>query len=136
MTTLSAKQKEVVLWLVSNAKEDSPYAAVQAGIVSGAAISKWGGAAVVTAWCEEHKATLPPPPMTQAEINTEIRGLVPDALRTITRTLQDGRGDRVAVDLAKWVLKDALAPQQPAIKSDSPEEAELKNLINVSFGKA
>ena len=42
----------------------------------------------------------------------------------------------MAVDLAKWVLKDALAPQSSAVKPDSPEEAELKNLINVSFGRA
>lgn len=134
--TLSSKQKEVVRWLIDNGREDAPYAAVHAGIVSGTAISKWGGAAVVTAWCEEFKHSLPPPPMTPAEISGEIQALIPDALRTIAETLQNGRGDRVSVELAKWVLKDALAPQQPVVKPDSPDEAELRNLISVSFGKA
>ncbi len=130
-TKLTDKQMKVVRWLARNNKEE-PYAAVSAGIISGTAINTWGGVDVVKGWLAEFIASQPPPPMTQEQITARIQAMVPDAINTIQTTLRTGRGDKTAADLAKWVLKEAVAPApEVAVPAD---EAELSNLIRATFG--
>lgn len=136
-STLTKKQLEVVIWLVTNGHEDDPAAAVKAGLISSNGLyGKWGLANVKN-WCDEYKADLPPAPMTQEEVHSRITSLVPSAVTTIQQTLQRGKGDRVAVDLAKWVLAEVYTPKPvqktPAIPPEqnvSAGEAELLNILS------
>jgi hypothetical protein len=131
-TKLTDKQMKVVRWLARNNKEE-PYAAVAAGIISGTALTTWGGADTVKGWLAEFIASQPPPPMTQEQITARIQSMVPDAINTIQTTLRNGRGDKVAADLAKWVLKEAVAPAPEVVAPT--DETELDNLIKATFGR-
>lgn len=122
------KQREVVEWLVANGHDDEPQAAVRANLISGRTLYELWGREEVKAWCAEHRATLPPPPMSAEEVSARLQAMVPSACDTLAETIRRGKGDKIAVDLAKWIIEQAKPAGQSSVPSD-PAEAELANVL-------
>lgn len=134
LSSLTSKQREVVEWLVENDYDDEPARAVEAKMISGTSLyNKWG-VDTVRQWCAAYRQTLPPPPMTEAQVQARLQAMMPAAMATLQQTLVQGRGDRVANDLAKWIIKEACAPPpsqraQPEPRKESQAVSELRNVL-------
>lgn len=128
---MTKKQAEVVQWLIEHGHELEPIQAVHAGLISTTTLyTKWG-LEQLQEWIAEYKAAQPPPPMTQEEIQRRLQALIPASLDSLEETLRRGKGDRTAVTLAQWILREAHAAppvvQQP--KHMNPAEDELAQVI-------
>jgi len=129
LDSLTPKQREVVEFCVKNGVE--PARAVDEGLVSSTTLyAKWG-VAQVRQWMEAYRQTLPPPALTQEQVSARILGMVPAALQTINNCIVTGQGSKVAVDLAKWVVKEAYTePAEPKAKPKASTAGE-RELLNV-----
>lgn len=128
LDSLTPKQREVVEFCVKNDME--PVRAVDEGLVSSTTLyAKWG-VDNVRSWMDAYRQTLPPPPLTQEQVNARIVGMVPAALQTINTCIVTGQGNKVAVDLAKWVIKEAYTePVEAKPKATTAGEKELVNVL-------
>lgn len=135
---LSKNQKRVVRWLVENGHEDDPIRACDEKHVSQFTLYSHWGADNVRKWCAEYKQSLEPTGPTRREVQESLRAMVPSALNLLVTTLERGKGDRSAVMVAQWVLREAfeIVPEEPAVEKElmSPAEKELDNLVRASFG--
>ena len=131
---MTSRQLEVVRWLVEHDFDREPMEAVRAGLVSRACIySHWGKSNLVQ-WCAEYRATMPDPGMSTSDIDGRLTSMVPAALDTLASTLERGKGDRVAVDLARWIIGEARG-KAPASRVPAPaeeDEQELGNLLRMT----
>jgi hypothetical protein len=134
---LTKRQLEVVAWLVERNLDDEPISAVKEGLVSQACLYTRWGLTNVKAWCRDYRAQRPPPPLSEADVGQRLAEMVPAAVGTIQSTLDRGKGDRVAVDLAKWILGEVYAKKPvtstPALGAlPAPdEEEELANVLRL-----
>jgi len=130
---MKRKQADVVRWLVENGHDDEPIRAAEAGLCSASAIYNLWGLHALKQKCAEYRASLPPPPPSEQEIAASISAMVPAALATLTTTLAKGKGDRVAVAVAQWVLAESVPKQQKQgrqpKRADTDDEAELANVL-------
>jgi hypothetical protein len=130
---MTRKQAEVVRWLVEHDHDDEPVRAVEAGLCSASTIYNLWGLHSLRKWCAEYRASLPPPPPSEQEIAASISAMVPAALATLTATLAKGKGDRVAVAVAQWVLAESTPKAQKSgrqpKRADTDDEAELANVL-------
>jgi len=133
MLKLTKKQQEVVEWLCANNYDETPYAAVNAGLISDTTLYNAWKLERVKQWCADYKANQPDAPLTEADIQQRISDLVPDAIEQIRITLKEGKGDRVATALAQWILKEASTKTN--MVASSPDEEELANLIKGNFNR-
>jgi hypothetical protein len=132
MESLTKKQAQVVKWLVENDHDDEPTIAVREGLVSHAGFFKWGGSKAVAEWCKEYRRSLPPPPLTDDEISRRLRLLAPKALSMLEKTIENGYGDKTAVGLSQWIIKETVKPvqvEQPV--SHDEAERELAKVLRL-----
>jgi hypothetical protein len=66
--------------------------------------------------------------MSAEEVSARLQAMVPSACETLAETIRRGKGDKIAVDLAKWIIEQAKPAGQSAVPSD-PAEAELANVL-------
>jgi hypothetical protein len=134
---LNKNQKRVVRWLVDNGHEDDPIKACHAKQVSQFTLYSHWGVDNVRKWCAEYKESLEPSGPTRRDVQEALRAMVPSALNLLTTTLERGKGDRSAVVVAQWVLREAfedVPDEQPVAESMTPAEKELDNLVRATFG--
>lgn len=134
---LSAKQKQVVRWLVENGHEDEPIEACHAKLVSQYTLYSHWGVDNVRAWCADLKKSTEKSGPTKSDVQDALREMVPDALNLIHTVLTRGKGDRSAVTVAQWILREAFLPvveEKEAEPLMTKAEQELDNLVRASFG--
>jgi hypothetical protein len=105
-------QLKVVKWCVSNGKP--PIEAVKAGLCSQSSLYQKWKIDTVNEWIEDYIVENPPP-MTEAEVQQALLALIPPSLATIQNAATTGRGDRVGVDTAKWILSEAFRAPMKAV---------------------
>lgn len=129
---LTSRQMEVVRWLVEHGFDREPMEAVRAGLVSRCCVySNWGKTNLLQ-WCAEYRATLPDPGLSTVDIDGRLTSMVPAALDTLASTLERGKGDRVAVDLARWIISEARTGSVAQVPAPAEEdEQELGNLLRM-----
>jgi hypothetical protein len=133
MRKLTKKQQEVVQWLCANNYDETPNAAVNAGLISDTTLYNSWKLDNVKQWCIEYKANQPDAPLSEADIQQRLSDLVPDAIEQIRITLKEGKGDKVATSLAQWILKEVCT--KPTTVASTPDEDELANLIKGNFNR-
>jgi len=69
------------------------------------------------------------PVLTDEQVDAAIKALRPDALAVVQRALRIGAGNKVAVDLAKFILFDAKPRAAKNEVIETEEEAELNNVL-------
>ncbi len=132
---LSDNQFTVVHWCWEHGKV--PPEAVDAGLISSATLSRWGGQQQVMEWVAAFNVNAP---KFGAEVGAALADLVPDALRFLQDALASGNANKAVLDTAKYILDMAAqaAPPVPAAGAAPGElpsaEAELASVLTLVGG--
>lgn len=80
------------------------------------------GSALARASAED--STVPGAPFTPEELSARVQGLIRASITVMEHTLAEGRGDRTAVELAKWVVTEG----RRAFEDDTVDQKQMRQL--------
>jgi len=80
------------------------------------------GSALARASAED--STVPGAPFTPEELSARVQGLIRASITVMEHTLAEGRGDRTAVELAKWVITEG----RRAFEDDTVDQKQMRQL--------